>query len=93
MMHSHAHISMNEGAVVYRIIKECACRNLWIFIILLSLQVKFVIDGKINNHVEISQEFLLHLLKEMGLEINQGTLFYRRNGWNVEPQLVPLEEF
>lgn len=46
------------------------------FIILLSLQVNFVIDGKINNHIEISQEFLLHLRKEMGLEINQGTLFY-----------------
>lgn len=27
MTHSYAHISMNEGAAIYRIIKEYACKN------------------------------------------------------------------
>lgn len=60
MMNSCTHISMNEDAVMYRIIKEYACKNFWILIISLSLQAECVIDSKINGQSKISQEFLLH---------------------------------
>jgi len=60
MMCSYAPIAVNEDAVVYRIIKEYACKNFCILIISLSLQVKLVTDGTINDQGEISQEFSLH---------------------------------
>lgn len=50
---------MNEDAVIYRIIKEYVCKNSWMLIGLLSLQVKFMIESKIKDEGEILQEFTL----------------------------------
>lgn len=58
------------------LLRSVHVKNFWIFIISLSLQVKFVIDGKINYQGEISWEFLLHSYwKKLGWRLTKERYF------------------